>query len=778
MHTDEQMAVILHEEGHAKVGAVAGSGKTTTMVSRIEQLLRWGADPRRIRVLMFNKSAQEEFSARLRRKMPDAPALPTVQTFHGLGHRLCQKLVSWEDLPDYHLETKESVLGMLAGQALRQEGGARAQSESLEDFLTFITFVKSGFTPAEKIAEKHFDGVFEFDVVAAYELFEENRKKQKIRFFDDLIYDVAKVTKEQPRIGVPLTNHFDFIIVDEYQDVNETQQHLLRVLAGERADVMVVGDVDQCIYEWRGARPDYITRQFEKDFEGAKTYTLTRTFRYGHALSLLANHTIRFNRERDDKLCVSADTCRPTKITAHATNAPHRAIASVVKKALAAGRKMTDIAVLVRLYAMSLSAEVGFLLEGIPYRLEGGRTALDREELKGMMGYFQLAAKTFPTGDRTRDYETALSMLQTPSLGLRRQEVEGLAKRIAANPANASDLIRALTDRDSIHKVVRRKIYDRAMIWKKLAQAAPSMKATELIRMVKTDLDLFEGFRFVSHRAESAFDKELLVDTLEALAIEGNHTVLDFVSFMAGLRKKVEENQRKDDAVLITSAHRAKGLEWPVVIVPNLIDGQFPFYTQKDGLAEVQEEAERRLYYVAITRAQEELHLVHPKCDELAAHIKAHRGHPHIAPKYSRPSRFLFESNIAASNLVGAQIHEGALQPFKGIGTEVLTRYAREIGLELEVEEVKVTVGPDHRFKPLYDHYGRLLHGHLNAVVYHPEHQFGTVIEIRPGAGARNTTRLVVRFEQAVHDMGPEDGLMVRVGGLKRDSVSGELSPS
>src|SRR5690606_8910198 len=88
MHTDEQMAVILHEEGHAKVGAVAGSGKTTTMVSRIEQLLRWGADPRRIRVLMFNKSAQEEFSARLRRKMPDAPALPTVQTFHGLGHRL------------------------------------------------------------------------------------------------------------------------------------------------------------------------------------------------------------------------------------------------------------------------------------------------------------------------------------------------------------------------------------------------------------------------------------------------------------------------------------------------------------------------------------------------------------------------------------------------------------------------------------------------------------------------------------------------------------------
>ena len=179
-----------------------------------------------------------------------------------------------------------------------------------------------------------------------------------------------------------VTDRVDHIIVDEYQDINESQQQLLKILAGSRAKVMVVGDVDQCIYEWRGARPEYITTRFQLDFPNPENYQLSYTFRYGHQLSLAANHLIAGNKKRDRKLCISHETNPKTIITCLEEQKKHPAI-SVLSEWREKNRSLRDAVVLVRLFAQSVPVELALLEAGIPYRLEGNAQVFDCSEVLG-----------------------------------------------------------------------------------------------------------------------------------------------------------------------------------------------------------------------------------------------------------------------------------------------------------------------------------------------------------------------------------------------------------
>ncbi|MDX1442962.1 MAG: ATP-dependent helicase [Gammaproteobacteria bacterium] len=756
--TPEQQAVIDHASGHARVSAVAGSGKTTTLILRIVELLRRGVDPRRIRVLMFNKSAQEEFAARLANELPVGTALPKVQTFHSLALRVCQTLEQRGFLEPMRLETSEGVLGMISAQALQKAGGWQARNDAQEDFLTYLGFVKSGFARPGEVETRYFDTAFDFPANEAFRVFEAERQRRRIRFFDDLLFDAVNVLRENPGANALLADHLDHVIVDEYQDINEVQQFLLKILAGKRADVMAVGDVDQCIYEWRGARPDYMTHGFDSDFPDATRYPLSRTFRFGHGVSLLANHSIRFNRERDNMLCISAESCPATEFAVYPTSRSHAAIADIVRAAREQGRKFRDIAILLRLYAMSLSAEIGLLANDIPYRLAGGRTALDRDELRGVMAYMALAAGRLPSGDRASDEASILAMLNLPSIGLRRMDVERLARRIAIDPKRAADQLEEAAEADEVSRPVRRKLRDRATAWRQLDEAPTSTLATQVIRLLRNELDLAEGFRFSSQRAETAYDKELLVDTLEALAAEGNFSAGDFIAYMEDLRERVRENAERDDAVLLTSIHRAKGLEWPVVVLPSLVEGQFPFHSDRKRLDRAREEAERRLFYVGITRAREQLHLLAPRDDSLDRHIRDNIGMPRGVPVRGEASRFLLEAAPGLSTAAADGLQAEVSETVRGEGVGLLRDYVAAINAGLEIVE-KGTPGAVADGRALYDSAGRLAHGSVGMTVFHAEHGRGRIDDILPGKGPGGRTQLRVRFSAGVFDMGPEHGL-------------------
>ncbi|MCI5212352.1 MAG: ATP-dependent helicase, partial [Candidatus Electrothrix sp. ATG2] len=323
MHlTREQEKIIRHDNGHARVSAVAGSGKTTAMIGRVGHLLRQGFAADKILVLMFNRSARAVFTERLHQSLQGTDLRPpAVRTFHSLGLRLVDSFTARQYLPRYRLVTEEFQLEKLAREAVKQHTAevdgeeSWASKEGIEGFLLFLGMVKSDVAAPQKIfAACGFEEQLSY-YIGAYNVFETLRKKTGLRFYQDLIHEPVMAIQQHEELANWVANHVDHIIVDEYQDINEVQQQLLIHIAGQRAQVMVVGDVDQCIYEWRGAKPEYIVSRFACDFPQPTSYPLSYSFRYGHRLALAANHLISNNRLRDRKLCLAWTENPDTRIT-------------------------------------------------------------------------------------------------------------------------------------------------------------------------------------------------------------------------------------------------------------------------------------------------------------------------------------------------------------------------------------------------------------------------------------------------------------------------------
>ena len=689
--TDEQLRVIRHDRGHSLVSAVAGSGKTTTMVARVRHLLESGSAPNAILVLMFNRSASRHFAASLHRELAGTGlAPPQVRTFHALGLRLVESFIRRGAMPPRVLSTAEQRREALARQALTAaqaegHGGTRgAIREDLEEFLGFIDLVKSTTDPAQSC----FDSLglpARFDYfVEAFDIFEALRRRAGLRFYDDLIHGPLTAMLADPELAAWVANRVDHVIVDEYQDINEVQQRLLHLLAGDRAQVMAVGDVDQCIYRWRGARPEYITNRFHHDFSQPSRYTLSFTFRYGHRLSLAANHLIGNNLQRDRKLCLSAPTNPDTRIERRAETCPHP-ILEVVDAWRKAGRRLGEAAVLVRLYALSIPLELALLEAGIPYRLEGHVPVFECREIKALTGYLRLRTKRFLDLDIHQRIDTLRVMLSQPHLGLPTEAIDRLATAIAHDPDRAPDLIRTRADAD-LPAFQRRKLQEAADNWRWLLRPAGDTRADQLLEEIVDRLDLDAFHRRFSARRVTAENRIATCRAFIEFAARQQTTAGGFLDRIEGLAEGTGKGE--GDRLLITSIHRAKGLEWPLVIVPGLAEGVFPLPDGEDGELPLEgnPEDERRLFYVAMTRAIERMVLLHPADPRLETAEAAGIASP--PADGSIASRFLYESNLAVSQRLGAMIAANAstgASPLAANSIAVGRTYLRALDLPVEL---------------------------------------------------------------------------------------------
>ncbi|MCA1772273.1 MAG: ATP-dependent helicase [Halomonas sp.] len=320
--TAEQQAVIHHAEGHARVAAVAGAGKTTTMAARVHHLLARGVPPKRILVLMFNRSAREDFQRRLASMAPPGQALPDVRTFHSLGHRLTQSLCRWGVLAPRQLLSAEWQLERLLRQASLnvlsdavERRDTALEGDRLETLAHFCGLVKAEMLAPETLFERlNYDPDTDY-FPAAFNEAERLLRSEGVMTYADLLYRPLQALEADSALRSRVEGFLDHVIIDEYQDINAAQQRLLAVLAGKRASVMAVGDANQCIYEWRGARPDTMLENFTTTFGEATDYPLSTTFRHGHALALAANHAIAANQRRPDQLCLAATDNPDTRLS-------------------------------------------------------------------------------------------------------------------------------------------------------------------------------------------------------------------------------------------------------------------------------------------------------------------------------------------------------------------------------------------------------------------------------------------------------------------------------
>ncbi len=701
-YTEEQRRIIAHPGGHARVGAVAGSGKTTTMIGRVGHLLRQGVAADKVLVLMFNRSAREAFASSMATGLADLQRpLPEVRTFHALGLRLVESFTRRRALPAYRLETAGHSLERLARQAvveaLKEEQEGWPSPEEVEEFLTFLDLVKGAAgQPTEVLARLGLPSRYSY-FPRAFAIFEEARCRLGLRFYADLIHEPLLAMQADPTLAAWVGDRVDHIIVDEYQDINEAQQLLLKIVAGSRAQVMVVGDVDQCIYEWRGARPEYITDRFQIDFPQPSDYLLSHTFRYGHALSLAANHLIAHNPRRDGRLCLSSPGTPATAITLLAEPALAGAAAGqgkqrpgqhplpgVVKEWLAKGRSLGEAAVLVRLFAQAVPVELALLQAGIPYRLVGNTTVFECPEIVALLGYLQLAAG-LPIGgeDLARRGATVRAMLSQPHLGVKREQLEEMAEAIARDPRSAARFIELGAGPD-LPPFQRRRLAETAGSWQRLVGLGADLPAGKLLAKIVDILGLYEFYQSFAATAAAAGNR---IKTCQALIAFASAEGLGADGLLARLDQLRREGEGEEAAerLLITSVHRAKGLEWPLVILPGLEEGSFPFHGEDEGRIK-QFEDERRLFYVAMTRAIESLVLLHPADARLREHLAAggcsYPGPPH------RASRFLFECNAGVSARLGAVLETPPASDCRVDGGEdpaLARRYVQAVGNAIEV---------------------------------------------------------------------------------------------
>lgn len=653
-YTTEQIAVVNHDGGHAIVGAVAGSGKTHTMVARVIHLLKAGVEPRRILVLMFNKSAQEEFERRLKLACAEE-GLPVAEvlTFHGFGMRISRRLVEAGLLNGAKLETEGYTIRKMAREIL-QRVNAEGDEDNLLDlnfevvteFLDTIDILKGELfpTPDERWAATVRDVDKRF--VRGFSLFEEARFDRGIRLFSDLIYDPVMAALSNPDVERFIGGRYDHVIIDEFQDINEAQMTLVRMIAGKRAFVMAVGDEDQTIYRWRGAKPDYMTSLFTKEFPGADRYTLPHTFRYGHSLSLLANFVITRNGNRTDKICVSGierDTALDVRLVA---SNPGAEVLKIVKEWTGTGRGLNEVAVLVREYAHSISSEVALLQDGVPYRIVGAAPFFDRADVLGLRAYLQLAAGGMAAVESTeRRTKLVQALLMTPTLYLRRDTVEMIAEAVAESPDDLLSIAESFFRSDSRALPFTRDRRLRAVeTWRWVMGIGPTKKAADLLGEILQRTNLQKEIeKNIPDPRESA-EKIRMIWQIVKLARERGESPTGFVAFLDQLAADYGAAEARDDRVLITSCHRAKGLEWPLVILPELTDGSFPVIRDGSGDAEIEDE--RRLFYVAATRAKERLALLAPMDQALLMSSRTGRSDP---PSNPLASRFLYEANLTVA---------------------------------------------------------------------------------------------------------------------------------
>lgn len=681
--TQEQLKVICHSTGHAKVEAVAGSGKSATLVERIARLVENGTPANEIMAVMFNKSARTSFEQRLQKRLMGtrASVAPKVNTFHSLGRELCLRLESQGLLPRYELEARDWVEAEMAKAALKKVAQVPIESELVESFCEYIQLVKSDIaspedkhSDAETIAGKEMPAYF----IDAFHAFEKLRHKNRIRFFSDLIYDPVLMLVEKPEL-FDMKGLYSQIIIDEYQDINEIQQILVTLLAGENTSVMVVGDVDQTIYSWLGAAPHYIRLLFDVDFPNPAKYTLSYTFRYGHQVSLLANHVIAYNQDRDNKLCLSYPGTPHTQIYREDEANQEERILQIINDRAQAGGSLSDIAVMVRLYGSAADIELSLLRSRIPYINHGGKTVLQQTETQMVFGYLSAAYyKERLVSECAYDQylkDSLVAMYMAPSVGAKKAVVERIIQRAIGLQGDLVRAIKLEAQDENIPGWVMDKLLKRTeVITEVMKNSSPEEACSAFFAKLEKRLSLFKTIEHNAPRREIAQDKIALYQSLFSFGSRVG-SIKQFQSELVVAQNSLNA-VKETDAVQIISIHKAKGLEFPIVIMPCVSEGSMP--AGADRKSEEEMDSERRLFYVGITRAINALYLFHPADKELEYRLS--HGWSSSPGGNTLASRFLYESNFDLSRDVGASLCCGFEEAFTGHSTEICQSYLDALG--------------------------------------------------------------------------------------------------
>ncbi len=676
--TDEQRAIVEHAGGHALVAAVAGSGKTETLLHRLARVVRIET-PSTVCVVMFNTSAATSFRERFQKqfKLPS----PEIRTFNSMGHKLLSKFVEMGVIPSSRLEERESGKLRLAREALgavwrEYNGDSEApDKELIASFVTYVGLVKSDILPASEVYE---NGRYQAAAACfpeAFDRFEALRLERQVHFFDDQIYVPVKAMLAKPELQKLVANRMAEIMTDETQDVNGIQVELVKILAGDRARVIAVGDDDQSIYGWRGSKPEFFVRDFERHFNPVTKLFLTNTFRFGHAVALASGHLISHNKTRIEKMTRSHAATPATRITCVGVGTDNTALIDALLLEIEAGTELGEIAILVRQYSFALGLELELIGAGVPYYVYGRPPILRIPELSALIGVLHLAGGEFQNRMSEEDRLFSIrSILMKPSLYLKADRADAIAQSVCAQIGKVTEVMRACITRD-MRPSTAEQLADRAdLLGIVMEMGKDGASAADVLNAYLGGTGFEANVRRQADSPAAADETMSNVNALVNLARRFPGSLADFIAELDPLCDSGATPPPTTPHAKILSVHRAKGLEFEVVAVPGLGRGTFP----RDGISVEDTEAERRLAYVAYTRAKRHLLIAHP-VDGPYAEARASDG-PGGGPE-SVVSRFLWEARVPlAQHASKAIANPTAFVPMAVVDPAFANRYLRAIG--------------------------------------------------------------------------------------------------
>lgn len=615
----KQREAVQCTEGPLLVIAGAGSGKTKTLTHRIAYILlnHLATEQDVLAVTFTNKAAGEmrERLATLLHQPNYRSFMPWMGTFHSIAVKLLRLYGEAINVPtnfvifdeadkitlirnimkDFAISDKQFTPKAIASAI----SNSKNAGDSLEDY-------------NKKANNPYWRTIYE-----VYRRYEEQRRKQRALDFDDLLVEAHRLLHDSPEVRKRLQEQFKYILVDEYQDTNHLQYRIIKLLLNGKNNICVVGDDWQSIYSWRGADFTNILN-FSQDFAGAKVVKLEQNYRSTGNILNAAHNVIVKNTQRSDKqLWTKAGDGEPVQfIEAYNELNEAETIGLQIQTAHAVGaRQYNDFAILYRTNAQSRAFEQMFRKLALPYKIIGGLRFYDRAEIKDLLAYLRIVYQPY-------DEVSFRRVVNVPKRGLGEVSVDRFLKWRAQTERSVVEALQQVDLCNDLTPRARKELQALGELFSKLAEQATAITPDQLLT------DLIEATKYREYLDDGTDQGRAKVENVEELVSDAKQYG-DLVSFLEEVALvSGADDTNHDHAVNLMTMHAAKGLEFPVVYLVGMEDGLFP--SARDLLTDSALEEARRLCYVGMTRAKEELTLSYARSRMMNGRVQ-----------YNMPSQFL-----------------------------------------------------------------------------------------------------------------------------------------
>lgn len=639
-----QRDAVSHLEGPLLILAGAGSGKTRVLTYRVAYLIQKGISYEQILAITFTNKAAEEMKERINRLVGPVAERMWVMTFHSFCARLLRQEIERLGYKKNFVLYDEEDSKRLVKNCLKELNFDSKRFSPLGVY-SAISLAKNELISPQEYAAGAISP-YESVVSEVYRFYQEKLFKSNALDFDDLLVLTVNLFELFPSVLKHYQEKFRHILIDEYQDTNQAQYRLVRLLAERYRNICVVGDDDQCVYQWRGANIRNILN-FEKDFPEARVIKLEQNYRSTKVILEAANYVISHNRGRKPKTLWTVNAQGEAITTYQAEDEHDEAnfVAAEIERVMSLeSRKYRDFAVFYRTHAQSRLFEESFMRLGIPYQIIGGLKFYERKEIKDILAYLRVVLNS-------EDVISLKRIINTPRRKIGESTVEAIDWFAREKGLTFWQALSEAENNPRVSNRAREEVISFVSLIRKWQKEAELFSLKELVSKIIEESGYLKALKEektfeAEGRMENLAEFINVVEEFESLHPAGTlEEFLERVSLITDV-----DSFKEGDMVTLMTLHNAKGLEFPVVFIVGMEEGMFPHFRSLTATDELEEE--RRLCYVGITRAKERLYLTYAFSRHLCG-----------ARNLAMPSRFLEEIPESLRQVAGKERRESETPP-------------------------------------------------------------------------------------------------------------------